>query len=211
VEGLEICATSENDIREAAEVLARAFAVDPTFAWMLPDERSRPRRLRRFFRTELRHESLRQGAVELARIDGRAAGVAVWFPPGTWNATQLGAVPGYIRAFGRRLGVAASFMTTAVRVHPHEQPHWYLAFIGVEPSLTGRGVGAALLRSRLERCDQEGVGAYLESSNPENVPLYEHFGFAVTGALDLPDGAPVVAAMWRAAVGRDSRSADRPH
>ena len=54
-------------------------------------------------------------------------------------------------------------------------------------------VGAALLRSRLRRCDKEGLPAYLESSKLENVPLYQHFGFHVTGALGLPEGAQAVA------------------
>lgn len=183
---------------EAAEVLARAFHADPVFCWILPAERSRARRLRRFFAAELRHESLRHGGVEVACDGGRIVGVAVWFPPGTWSAgTEVRALPGYIGAFGRRLGSAVRVMSVMVRAHPREQPHWYLAIIGVDPPRKGQGVGAALLRSRLERCDQEGVPAYLESSNPENVPLYEHFGFQVTGALDLPEGAPVFHAMWR--------------
>jgi GNAT superfamily N-acetyltransferase len=74
----------------------------------------------------------------------------------------------------------------------------HLGTIGVDPVRQGCGVGAALLRSRLRRCDEEGLPAYLESSNPENVPLYHHFGFHVTGALGLPEGAPVVGTMWRA-------------
>lgn len=179
-------------------MLARAFQHDPTMVWMLPDEGSRYRRLRRFFRTELRHESLRCGGVEVARADGRIAGAAVWFPPGRWpSGTELGALPGYVRAFGGRLGAASRFTSVAVRAHPQDPEHWYLAIIGVDPARKGQGVGAALLRSRLERCDREGTAAYLESSHPGNVPLYEHFGFAVTGALDLPDGAPVVNTMWR--------------
>ena len=39
--------------------------------------------------------------------------------------------------------------------------------------------------------------AYLESSKPESVPLYEHFGFEVTEVLDPPKGAPPLTAMWR--------------
>jgi ribosomal protein S18 acetylase RimI-like enzyme len=187
------------DALEAAEVLARAFHDDPTFSWMLPVEDTRNRRLRRYFVTELRHESLRHGAVEVACDSGRIAGVAVWFPPGTWSGTQAGALPGYLRAFGRRLDACARYASVAFRTHPHEQPHWYLAIIGVDPSQKGRGVGAALLRSRLARCDKEGMAAYLESSNPQNVPLYEHFGFQVTGELDLPKGAPTVTTMWRSA------------
>jgi ribosomal protein S18 acetylase RimI-like enzyme len=185
------------DAREAADVLARAFHDDPVFSWMLPVEDTRNRRLRRYFVSELRRESLRHGGVEVARDSGRIAGIAAWFPPGTWSGTQVGALPGYLRAFGRRIGVCARYASVAVRAHPREQPHWYLAMIGVDPSRKGSGVGAALLRSRLERCDEDGIAAYLESSNPQNVPLYEHFGFQVTSTLDLPNGAPAVTTMWR--------------
>jgi GNAT superfamily N-acetyltransferase len=139
----ELRVAERSDVREAARVLARAFHADPAFSWILPAEETRGRHLRRFFATELRHESLRHGAVEVARVGGH--------------------------------------------------------IVGVDPQRRGRGVGAALLRSRLELCDQEGTAAYLESSNLENVPLYEHFGFQATGTLNLPAGAPVVTTMWRPA------------
>jgi ribosomal protein S18 acetylase RimI-like enzyme len=195
--GLAVRIAGRADVREAADVLARAFHDDPMFSWVLPVEDTRNRRLRRYFVTELRHESLRHGGVEVARDSGRIAGVAVWFPPGTWTGTGVGALPGYLMAFGRRVGACARYASVAVRAHPREQPHWYLAMIGVDPSRQGRGAGAALLRSRLERCDQDGIAAYLESSKPQNVPLYEHFGFQITGVLDLPEGAPAVTTMWR--------------
>ncbi len=113
---------------------------------------------------------------------------------------------GYLRAFGRRLVIVSQYQSVAVRVHPREQPHWYLAFIGVDPVRQGYGVGAALLRSRLRRCDEEGLPAYLESSKLENVPIYQHFGFHVTGTLGLPEGAPVVSTMWRPGDLRDDAS-----
>jgi GNAT superfamily N-acetyltransferase len=178
-------------------MLARAFYDDPVFGWFFPAEASRHRRLRRFFVTELHHESLRHGAVEVACVGGRIAGAAVWFPPGTPLGTEASALPGYLRAFGRRLVIVSHYQSTAVSAHPREQPHWYLAIIGVDPVRQGHGVGAALLRSRLRRCDAEGLPAYLESSNLENTPLYQHFGFHVTGTLGLLDGAPVVNTMWR--------------
>ena len=179
-------------------MLARAFHEDPVFGWFFPVEGARHRRLQRYFVTELRHESLRHDAVQVAWVDGRIAGAAVWFPPGTWSpGTEASALPGYLRAFGRRLVMASQYLSVAARVHPREQPHWYLAIIGVDPARQGSGVGAALLRSRLRRCDDEGLPAYLESSKAGNVPLYQHFGFHVTGTLGLPEGAPVVNPMWR--------------
>jgi GNAT superfamily N-acetyltransferase len=180
-----------------AQMLARAFYDDPVFGGFVPAEGSRHRRLRRFFVTELHHESLRHGAVEVACVDGRVAGAAVWFPPGTWSGTEVSALPGYLRAFGRRLLIVSQYQSVAVRAHRREEPHWYLAIIGVDPARQGCGVGAALLRSRLRQCDEEELPAYLESSKLENVPLYQHFGFHVTGTLGLPEGAPVVSTMWR--------------
>ena len=49
----------------------------------------------------------------------------------------------------------------------------------------------------LERCDDEGVPAYLESSKEKNVPYYERHGFRVTGELRLPKDGPPLWAMWR--------------
>lgn len=201
--GVEIGVARRRDAAETAQMLARAFHDDPVFGWIFPAVGSRHRRLGRFFTTELRHDSLRHGAVEVACVDGRVAGAAVWFPPGTWSGTEVFALPGYLRACGRRLAVASRYQSVAVRAHPREQPHWYLAVIGVHPPLQGNGIGAALLRSRLRRCDEDGLPAYLESSNRDNVPLYQHLGFRLTGALGLPDGAPVVNTMWRPASSRD--------
>jgi ribosomal protein S18 acetylase RimI-like enzyme len=82
------------------------------------------------------------------------------------------------------------------RAHP-EEPHWYLAVIGSDPTVRGQGFGQALMRSRLDRCDAEYCPAYLESSKPENVPYYERFGFTVTREIGLPDGGPTMWAMWR--------------
>lgn len=66
-----------------------------------------------------------------------------------------------------------------------------------DPAAQGHGLGGALLASRLERCDAEGLPAYLESSNPVNVPLYERFGFTVTHEPAMPGSCPPIHLMWR--------------
>jgi hypothetical protein len=55
------------------------------------------------------------------------------------------------------------------------------------------------MRSRLDRVDAEHAPAYLESSNPVNVPYYQRFGFEITGDITLPNGGPKLIPMWRAA------------
>jgi predicted N-acetyltransferase YhbS len=196
---ISIRSATRADVPELSGVLARAFHDDPPFLWCLPDPDGRPRRLRRIFTTILSREVLRHGAVQVACQDDRIIGGALWVPPHRRQAStvrQLTAVPGFLRGFGRRIGCGSEFATACAKAHPAE-PHWYLYVLGVAPALQGEGVGAALLRSGLARCDQERLPAYLESSKLGNVTLYQHFGFQRTGTIDLPAGAPEITTMWR--------------
>ncbi|MFI7384201.1 GNAT family N-acetyltransferase [Streptomyces sp. NPDC049813] len=82
-------------------------------------------------------------------------------------------------------------------VHPTGRAHVYLWMIGVHPERQGEGLGTALMAPVLERCDREGVPAYLEASNARSRALYERLGFVFTGtAVDLP-GGPSLWPMWR--------------
>ena len=58
-------------------------------------------------------------------------------------------------------------------------------------------MGARLLAPVLARCDRDGLPAYLESSNPRNLPFYERHGFVRRTAVPLPSGCPLVTPMWR--------------
>jgi GNAT superfamily N-acetyltransferase len=170
--------------------------------WMLPDADARRRKLHKLFEALTRHHHLARGGVEVAPDDdGGIGGAALWDPPGEWRQTrgeELRAMPGLLLAFGRSLrrGLVAEEMMKAA--HP-EEPHWYLAVIGSDPDVRGKGFGQVLMRSRLDRCDAEHAPAYLESSNPDNVPYYQRFGFEVTGEITLPDGGPSLVPMWRPA------------
>ena len=105
-------------------------------------------------------------------------------------------MPALVRALGNRVAMGQQVALLMKEHHP-EEPHWYLAIIGSDPTVRGTGLGQALMRSRLDRCDAEYAPAYLESSNPDNIPYYERFGFEVNGELRLPDGGPSLWPMWR--------------
>jgi ribosomal protein S18 acetylase RimI-like enzyme len=77
------------------------------------------------------------------------------------------------------------------RFHP-QTPHWYLPFVGVEPLQQCRGLGALLLRPILDRCNYERLPAYLESTNPRNVPFYESLGFRSIGMIQAGTSPRIV-------------------
>jgi RimJ/RimL family protein N-acetyltransferase len=69
--------------------------------------------------------------------------------------------------------------------------------IAISKEVQGQGVGTALINSVLDRCDREGLPAYLEASSERSRALYERLGFTFTGTtIDLPDG-PHMWSMWR--------------
>jgi ribosomal protein S18 acetylase RimI-like enzyme len=187
------------DVRPLARVLGRAFFDDPPFVWVLPIERSRSRRTAALFRAILRSQAMRYGGVDVATDGATIVGGAIWLPPGHWAPTtgeQLRSLFGYALALRRGMGRASELLSAMAKQHPKEE-HWYLYAIGVDPAHQRQGVGSALLRSRLTRCDADALSAYLESTKSGTVPLYEHFGFGVTRTLYPPRGAPSLTAMWR--------------
>ena len=106
-------------------------------------------------------------------------------------------MPSFLLAMGGRTARGRQIAELMKKRHPSE-PHWYLAVIGSDPTVRGGGFGQALMQSRLDRVDAEHAPAYLESSNPDNIPYYMRFGFEVTGEIELPDGGPSMWPMWRA-------------
>jgi GNAT superfamily N-acetyltransferase len=192
---MEARQATDGDVRSLASTLARAFHDDPVMTWLFGARPgARHRRLRRYFASEARRHG-RRGQV---LTSGDHAGVAFWDPPGLWRATWpqlVRSAPVILTVVGPRILRAAKALDLIDRAHPREH-HWYLAVLGTDPPHQGRGVGAALVDPVLGRCDREGLGAYLESSKPTNVPYYERFGFSVTGQIDLPSGPPVWP-MWR--------------
>ena len=70
-------------------------------------------------------------------------------------------------------------------------PHWYLAVLGVEPSVQGHGFGGILLDSLIEHVEREDRGAkdpdpiYLECDKEESVRFYTTRGFRVLEETEI--------------------------
>ena len=190
------------DIDPIVRQFARAFDDDPFFNWIIRQDGKRAFGFDVFFRNFLSRTL--QSPNDEVLTTGDCLGFAIW----QYRDTKTGFIPRWvlmlpqlpiaIRSAGlpglrRMTGV----MRTMRKAHPATKRHYYLALIGVDPDQQGQGLGAALMRPVLERCDRESCGAYLESTRQASLAFYERLGFVLTGQIDLGQGAPSLWAMWR--------------
>lgn len=176
------------------ETLTLAFREDPVWSWGFSVRERGLEGMRAAWRLYLRSAF---GYDWVWRTEDGAA-VALWIPSGKPDL-----VPEDEERFEplmrEALGSGAERLFDAFErfeeARPSE-PHYYLSLLGTHPDRSGEGWGMGLLADNLARIDAEGEAAYLESSNPANVPRYERLGFAVFDEFAVSDGI-TVAQMWR--------------
>jgi GNAT superfamily N-acetyltransferase len=183
-------------VAAVATAIARGFQDNEIWAWMVPDARRRARLLRRYYRVAIKHIFRPRGG---AWTTGDAGGGALWAPPGRWPLSGREALRDALALFpqvglggarrGRRIEAVME------RHHP-TRPHYYLQTLSIDPANQGRGYGTALIAPMLERCDAEGMPAYLETQRESNIPFYRRFGFAERDPIGLDDSPPLWP-MWR--------------
>ncbi|NWH07589.1 MAG: GNAT family N-acetyltransferase [Alphaproteobacteria bacterium] len=186
---------------DVARLLAAAFASDPVMSWLLRRDERQDSARALMFRTLLRYFGFPGGEVWL---DTGHRAASLWVPPARsdlklpwWQ--ELALFPAIIRAVSvTGLKRMDAFRAAVGRHHP-KAPHWYLMTLGVDPAMQGKGLGGAMLRATLAEVDRQHMPAYLESSSPRNVPLYERFGFVTQAVFNPPPDGPPLWAMWREA------------
>ena len=183
----------------AVAALARAFYPDPLFQHFARNPRQEYHLLAAVFDAFVR-DGLPFGETLAAAVGDRIVGCAVWLPPGAMprNVARTAAlnaratrvlVPGRNRLSGMKL------LDAVDKLHPTE-PHWYLFLLGTDPVVQGRGVGGRLVQPVLDRCDAEGLPAYLETQKESNLAFYGRLGFEVGQKLEHA-GAPPIWTMTR--------------
>jgi GNAT superfamily N-acetyltransferase len=161
-------------------VIVRAFSGDPVARWFYPDSQRYAQCFPKFV------EAFAGAAFANGSADcvGDCAGAALWLPAGIHPDEK--ALFTLLRNTIAEPDQADAFalLEQLEKNHPAE-PHWYLPMIGVDPAHQGNGYGSALLHLGLERCDRQDKLAYLESSSPKNISLYERHGFESVGTIQV--------------------------
>lgn len=184
-------AATASDEASIIDVLVRANWADPAARWVWPDSQRFlmyfPSFVRAFGGNAFAHGSAYY-------IDGYI-GAALWLPPDV-HPDENALIALLQRTVSDQIqkDVFAVFEQMG-RYHPNE-PHWYLPLMGVDPSQQSKGFGSALLQHILLQFDRNNKLAYLESSNPRNIPLYKRHGFELLGTIQTGT-SPSISPMLR--------------
>ena len=170
--------------------MALGFATDPVTRWCWPEPDLYFSAMQRFVVAcagkAFEHDS--------AYVADDFRGAALWLPPDVHaDEKQIGRVVQATVPESKQSDLGDT-LDQLIRYVPSE-PHWYLPMIAVDPAWQSKGLGSALLKQSTARCDRDGLRAYLESSNPRNVGLYERHGFvplAEVQAGDVPPFTPMI-------------------
>lgn len=189
---MEVRTASRQDEGRLAAAILLAFSADPAARWTYPA----PDDYIRHFPEIIGALGGRAFDCGTAHFIGDVQAASLWLPPGV--EPDEGAFLDVIHRTIPKPDQEALFAVIEQmgNYHPHE-PHWYLPLIGVDPAVQRRGHGSLLLEHVLAGCDRDGKPAYLESSNPQNIPLYRRHGFEVLGTIQVGTSPPITPMLRR--------------
>ncbi|MFX0180072.1 MAG: GNAT family N-acetyltransferase [Candidatus Hodarchaeota archaeon] len=187
---------SEDEIEAASKVLGRSFQDDPLFMYCFPDP------IERKIKVAIHGEWLILLGIlsgEVYITSSNIERVAIWHPHGIKDQlrgtqskeirTRLRKVrkmefsdPLVIERMSNFEDLANSFQSQYVNF-----PHWYLAFIGIDPVHQSKGYASKLIRMKLTEIDEQNLPCYLHTENEKNVKFYEYFGFKLIGKNNVPN------------------------
>ena len=174
----------------AVSTLVLAFTSDPFIRWIYPDAIA----YLSHFGPALQAfggDAFDKGGVW--QVDDFAA-VALWMPPGVEPDGDATVTLFESTVDPQKIGDLFSVFSQMDENHPTD-PHWYLPWLGVDSSAQGLGLGSRLISGCLDFVDRQHLPAYLDSTNPRNVPFYERHGFEVTGERQAGANPPIISML----------------
>src|SRR5687767_4764765 len=133
-----------SDEGPAVAVMVLAFSTDPAARWTWPDPQQYLLHFPSFVKA-LGGNAFAHGSAYY--VDGHV-GAALWLPPDVGpDEDALTTLLQQTGSASAQKDLSAVFEQMA-RYHPRE-PHWFLPFVGIDPSQQGKGHGGALMKHAL--------------------------------------------------------------
>mgnify|MGYP001156799481 FL=1 len=178
-----------SQLEAACNALMMGFSSDPFQRWLMPDPTIYYKNFKKWTVNSCKQSFLNKGVYG----DGNNYGTAVWFTPEfdidfTDVSETFKEIP--------KDRIEQAFKMFEEMGESRVRDAWHLEYLAVDPSKQGLGLGSLILKESLKVIDELGDAAYLESSNPQNMSLYERFGFRFLKKIQI-GSSPQINTMFR--------------
>lgn len=176
---------TEAERERAINSLLMGFSADPFGRWFSPEANE-------YLKSAPSFDAFSGRAIDhgTGYATKNFEGVAMWLPPGI-EPDEDRFIEEMQKTVAEELHENVFAVFEAMEDYHPGEPCWYLPMIAVDPFYRGQGIGSQLMKHALQRIDEEGLPAYLESSNPQNISLYERFGFEIMGKIEIGSAPPI--------------------
>ena len=168
----------------AVNTLLLAFSIDPFQRYLMPNSSVFLKNSAIWF------NNAASQSISINALMGTNdhSGVAIWFPPN--YIVEFDAIEETLNDLpeNSKKDIFRYFKEFEVS---KPKDAWYLEYLGVDPNNHSRGLGSLILKKSLEKIDRLHQSAYLESSNPRNMTLYERHGFETINKIQFGEGPPM--------------------
>jgi len=175
---------------EVCRILSQAMQNDPLSAFWFPDKTRRVQDLIDMFLPEVKY-CFHHGIVYAT--SERMEGITLWLtvksiPRTLGMLINNGALSLLFKFPFRTIRSMNAYEKFAAKIHRNiaPLPHWYLHNIAVQRDFRGKGFAGKLIKPILLQLNKEEISCYLETQNPVNVHIYEHYGFRVMDVSEIP-------------------------
>ncbi|GAC41999.1 GNAT family N-acetyltransferase [Paenibacillus popilliae] len=182
-----------------AAVMADNFKEDGLYVHLLPDPSTRVEVLKLFFRNyiELLYDygglyatSEKMEAVALVFRSERVGASWASRMSYTWGVARAIAKSlrmcryispaGFLRALSGLRSMSSAWLASL-----GDQPYLHLDMLVVQPQYRGQGWVRKIMSPLLAECRERRIACTLETQNPRNVGLYEHYGFTIVDTIQM--------------------------
>ena len=185
----------KEDLPKLEELLTQCFSNDPLYCKLIPDQETRERLMPELFECDLTEfvetceiysDSPEMNALVVVSDESEPYNPLTYYLAEAWASLKTDECliredPSLKTLWNFVLG--KDYLNSRWTAQLHQENRLHIIYLAVRPTMQHHGLAAMLMDEMIRYADSHKLMISLETHNPHNVPLYEHFGFKVFGVV----------------------------
>lgn len=185
----------KEDLPRLQELLVECFSGDPLYCQLIPDQETRNRLLPELFECDLTEffetceifaESPDMNALLVVSDESEPYNPLTFYLAEAWAGLRTDE---YLIKEDPSLKTLWNFVKGRDYLNSrwtdqlHQEERLHVVYLAVLPTMQHHGLAAVLMEEVIAYAQSHHLMVSLETHNPANVPMYEHFGFKIFGIV----------------------------